>query len=257
MTDAALGLQTCRPPSRSPVSTPGRGAAAPELAGRVLPGSAPRGAPAPLPLSDPGPGASPGGTQTGAGPCCVISRFCNICSPAWNPLRVPSKPSKASRGLPGARTTWMTRPCPAFARVQPPRRASPRTCSRSWPGGSFPRPDHPSLGLCALASLGCPRPTLLRAAVGGADRWKAWRHSQALPSSDPQLEPASKGHSWFSSSSGGPWGGAGWGGLQSLHPQMRAGNPGAQHGSSFPQIHQPDKPLSLLPGQKAPRAERG
>lgn len=56
MTDAALGLQTCRPPSRSPVSTPGRGAAAPELAGRVLPGSAPTPwCPCPAPALRPGP----------------------------------------------------------------------------------------------------------------------------------------------------------------------------------------------------------
>lgn len=40
MTDTVLGLQTCRAPAGTPVSTLGRGAAAPGLAGRVLQGSA-------------------------------------------------------------------------------------------------------------------------------------------------------------------------------------------------------------------------
>ena len=172
MTDTVRGLQTCRPPAGTPLSSPGRGAAAPGLAGRALQGSAatPWFPPTPPLRSEsafrPGPGASLG-TQTGAGSCCVMIRFCNICSPARNPLRVPLKPSKASRGLPGSRTTWLTRPCPAFARVQPPRRAPPCTCSRSWPECSCPRPDHPSLGLCALVSLGYLHPTCLPTVVGG------------------------------------------------------------------------------------------
>lgn len=40
MTDTVLGLQTWRPLAGSPVSTPGRGAAAPGLVGRALQGSA-------------------------------------------------------------------------------------------------------------------------------------------------------------------------------------------------------------------------
>lgn len=47
--------QTRRPPSGPPVSTPGRGAAAPELASRVLPGSAPTPwCPRPAPAFRPG-----------------------------------------------------------------------------------------------------------------------------------------------------------------------------------------------------------
>ena len=99
-------------------------------------------------------------------------------------------------------------------------------------------------------------PDLLRPRLPGAQtHLEPVGRQRKGPSSDPpQLEPASKGHAWFFSSSGGPGEG---GSLQSLRPQMRPGNHGAQHGSSFPQIHQPDKSLSLLPGQKAPQGERG
>lgn len=161
MTDAGLG------PWPGRLSAPGAEGRRSGAAGQGAPGLRCLAlVPPPLTAFRPGPGASLGGTQTGPGSCCVMTCSCSLCSPAWHPLRVPAKPSIASRALPGSWTTWLTRPCPACTRVQPPCCAPPCTCSRSWPECSLPRPDHPSLGLCALASLGYLRPTCLPTTVG-------------------------------------------------------------------------------------------
>lgn len=175
--------QTHRPPSGPPVSTPGRGAAAPELAGRVLPGSAPTPwCPRPAPAFRPGPW---GLSRWYPDRSRILLRDEPLLFCCLEPSEGPLEALRSQQGLARCAGDLDDTPLPCLHQSSAPTpRPSPHL-QQVLARGLFPTTRSPFPGsLCAgVSGVSAPHSPAHRGR--GADRWKPWHHSQALPSSDP------------------------------------------------------------------------